>query len=261
MIPRLASRVNESSPHRQLSRGESLGMGTEEPLLDEIMLTAGESVQHIDNDHDVSAYHSDSILSAAGQRERLLRAQRVTESAVDGGKRRASTVSYLSERRSVLRAGKGARDKQTRRKNIARRAREEEEIRLFRGRVSTVCTCMEIDIEQLFSFLQKDLHDGVYSQQHEKQAGRQPGRQGALSSDRDRAKGLSSRHPSSESLVKVGARKARTRASHEEAKVGDSGGSIEEPGGAREGLWQGGLEEAGTGKEEEAVRSISALSR
>ena len=47
-----------------------------------------------------------------------------------------------------------AREKKARRKNIARRTRDEEEIRLFRGTVSCVCTCMELDTEKLLPALQ-----------------------------------------------------------------------------------------------------------
>jgi len=59
-------------------------------------------------------------------------------------------------RHSALRAGGAAREKKARRKNVKRRAREEEEIRLFRGQVSTVCTCMELDLERLLPALQSD---------------------------------------------------------------------------------------------------------
>jgi len=58
--------------------------------------------------------------------------------------------------RHRLRAGGAAREKKARRKNIARKAREEEEIRLFRGPVSAVCTCMELDTENLLTALQTE---------------------------------------------------------------------------------------------------------
>ena len=57
--------------------------------------------------------------------------------------------------RHRLRAGGAAREKKARRKNIARKAREEE-IRLFRGPVSAVCTCMELDTENLLTALQTE---------------------------------------------------------------------------------------------------------
>jgi hypothetical protein len=49
-----------------------------------------------------------------------------------------------------------AREKKARRKNIARKAREEEEIRLFSGPVSAVCTCMDLDTESLLTALQTE---------------------------------------------------------------------------------------------------------
>jgi len=46
--------------------------------------------------------------------------------------------SVVHPQRSTLRAGGAARERKARRKNVARKARDQEEIRVFRGKVSAV---------------------------------------------------------------------------------------------------------------------------
>ena len=73
-------------------------------------------------------------------------------------------VRNPQQRHSALRAGGAAREKKARRKNVKRRAREQEEIRLFRGQVSTVCTCMELDLEHLLPALQSLQSDSAWGE-------------------------------------------------------------------------------------------------
>ena len=50
--------------------------------------------------------------------------------------------SVVQAQRSTLRAGGAARERKARRKNVARKARDQEEIRIFRGKASAIIhTC------------------------------------------------------------------------------------------------------------------------
>mmetsp|Transcript_41118 Transcript_41118/g.66217 ORF Transcript_41118/g.66217 Transcript_41118/m.66217 type:complete len:761 (+) Transcript_41118:188-2470(+) len=110
-------------------------------------------------------YHSDSAIP---QRQALARNDQGFESSLEIAARRKEGNNVMAKKtsapiphapgkkdRATLRAAGAAREKKARRKNIARRHRDEEEIRLFRGGVSCVCTCMELDTEKLLPALQQ----------------------------------------------------------------------------------------------------------
>ena len=63
-----------------------------------------------------------------------------------------------------------AREKKARRKNIARKQRDADEIAQFRGTVSCVCTCMELDTEKLLPALEAHLANPPVAQRGEASA-------------------------------------------------------------------------------------------
>lgn len=123
---------------------------------------------------DGEAYHSDSAIpgrrrdasdlealhAQSGLRQRKGMAAAASSSKRPGGAGAVSTMAGAGpgagrKDRTTLRAAGAAREKKARKKNIARKQRDEAEIRMFRGTVSTVCTCMELDTEKLLPALQK----------------------------------------------------------------------------------------------------------